>query len=325
MKRALITRRAAIAGAMAVGGYGIARAETLEKPQLKLALSVDAASFLPVYIAAEQTWKAEGLDVEFTIFRNDAEAAQALAGGSIDLSVQSFDGLISLINAEQPIVAFYAGFNQADFEWFALPSIKTWNDLKGQIAGVSSFGSLTDQLTRYALKKHGLDPIKDVKIQQIGPTAASLQSLKNGRLGLGILSAPFKWQAAEAGLTQLGVQSHEISPQWPKHAFMAPRAFVDKNPATIRALLRAHVAAIRLARANRELASKVLADRLKFPAAYSARAYDDVIDGYDERGGLPNLDVFWSIEQAAGQVSAPWPAAKFFDDRFVKTFDQWAG
>ena len=55
-----------------------------------------------------------------------------------------------------------------------------------------------------------------MKIQQIGPTSASLQALRAGRLGMGILSAPFKWAAADEGLTRLGVQSTEISPQWPK-------------------------------------------------------------------------------------------------------------
>jgi NitT/TauT family transport system substrate-binding protein len=302
-----------------------ARADTLEKPKLRFSLSVDAASFLPAYIAAARTWHDEGLDVQLNVFRGDAQAAQALAGGSVDVSLQSVDGLISLINAGQPVTGFYAGFYQADFEWITLPSIKTWDDMRGQTAGVSTFGSLTDQLTRYALKKHGLDPMKDVQIRQIGPTSASFQALKGGRLGMGILSAPFKWAAVEAGLHRLGVQSEEIAPQWPKHTFVTTKAFLNANPHTVRALLRAHVAAIRLARADRAFAVKVIQERLKFAAPYAERAYDDVIKGFNERGTLPpDMKVFWTLEKESGQVKEAWPESKFFDDRYVKTFAEWA-
>ena len=321
------SRREALALLAGAGACAIAPAradDKPEKPKLNFALSVDASSFTPAYVAAARTWKEQGLDVQFNIFRNDAEAAQALAGDSVDVTLQSFDGLLSLIGANQPAVGFYAGFSQADFEWFSLPSIKTWNDLRGQTVGVSSFGSLTDQLTRHALRKHGLDPEKDVQIRQIGPSSAALAAMKSGRLGAGVLSAPFKWTAVEAGLTRLAVQTEEISKQWPKHTFIAKRAFLDKYPDTIRALLRAHVAAIRLAKADRPFTAKVLEERLKFTPDQALKAYDDVIAGFDERGNIPDMDMFWTIKKEAKEVTETWPREKYFDDRYLASFAQWA-
>ena len=87
----------------------------VEKPKLTLGVAVPGASFLPVYVAAARTWKEMGLDVNVVRFRGDAEVSQAMAGDSIDLSVQSPDGLINMINAGQGVKAFYAGFHQADF------------------------------------------------------------------------------------------------------------------------------------------------------------------------------------------------------------------
>lgn len=294
------------------------------KASIHFALSVDASSFMPAYVAAAHTWKEQGLDVTFNIFRNDAEAALALAGDSVDVTLQSFDGLLTLINSGQSAIGFYAGFSQADFEWFSISSIKDWRGLRGQTIGVSSFGSLTDQLTQFALRKHGLDPQKDVKIQQIGPSSAALAAMRANRLGAGILSAPFKWTAAELGLTRLSAQSEEIAPKWPKHTFVTKRAFLEKYPDTIRALLRAHVAAIRLAKADKELAARVLEKRLKFTHEHALRAYDDVISGFDERGEIPSMDVFWKVKKEAGEYPEAWPREKFFDDRYVKTFTQWA-
>jgi NitT/TauT family transport system substrate-binding protein len=299
----------------------------IEKPKLTLGLAVPAASFLPVYVAAAATWKPAGLDVEVVSFRGDAEVSQAMAGGSLDLSLQSLDGLVNLVTSNQPVKGFYAGFHQADFAWLAQSSIKTWSDLKGGTIGVSTFGSLTDQLTRYVLKKHGLKPETDVQVVQAGPSATSIQLLRSKRLLAAIQSAPTKWVAEDLGLTVLGTQDKEIAPQWPKHSFVARTKFLDDNPNTARAFLRAHVAAIRRARADRDLAVKVLVDQVKYQPAYAARAYDENMPGFDERGRLPDekyMDVFWSISIAGGSVKEALPTARLIDDRFIDTFADWA-
>jgi NitT/TauT family transport system substrate-binding protein len=327
LSRRSFVRAGVGAGALMAARAAVAAPGTIEKPKLTLGLAVPAASFLPVYVAAARTWKDEGLDVEIVSFRGDAEVSQAMAGGSLDLSLQSFDGLINLINSSQPVKGFYAGFHQADFAWLAQPSIKTWADLKGGTMGVSTFGSLTDQLTRYVLRKHGLKPETDVRIMQAGPSATSIQLLRSGRLLAAIQSAPTKWVAEDLGLTVLGTQEKEIAPQWPKHSFVARSKFLDENPQTLRAFLRAHVAAIRLARADRALAVKVLVDQVKYQASYAARAYDENLPAFDERGRLPDdkyMDIFWSIVIAAGTVPEPWPAARLLDDRFIGTFADWA-
>jgi NitT/TauT family transport system substrate-binding protein len=324
-RRGFAQRGAAAALGLALSRRAWAATDGPEKPRLTLGIPVDAASFLPVYVATARTFKEQGLTVELISFRGDAEVAQALAGNSIDISLQSLDGLINLINAGQDVRGFYAGFYQSDFAFLAQPRVKQWADLKGGTAGVSTFGSLTDQLTRTMLRRNGLEPEKDVQIVQAGGTAATLQALKAGRLTLAILSPPFKWMAQEAGFTLLGVQT-DLAPLWPKHAYLAKTKFIDGNPQTLRAFLRAHVAALRLAQAEPMMATDLLAARLKWSKDYAARAYAETIPAYDERGRLPeaHMDVFWKIEIAGGSVKEPWPDAKLIDDRFIKSFTEWA-
>ena len=327
-----ISRRALLQAAtgLTLSGATRARAATigvLEKRQLVAAIPVDAASFLPVYLAAARTWKEQGLDVELTAFRGDAEVSQALIGGSIDFSIQSADGLINMINAGAPVIAFYAGFHQSDYAWLAQPSVKSWDALRGKTAGVSTFGSATDQLTRYALRRHGLLPEKDIQIVQAGPPASIAQALKAERLAVGILAPPMSWIMADAGMTLLGSQGEEIAPQWPKHVFVAKQKFLDDNPNTVRAILAAHVAAIRLARADRALVVATYMQRLKFQKPYAERAYDAIMPGYDERGSLPDaasMQVFWSLQIERGEAKEPWPDARILDDRFIRTFADWA-
>ncbi len=334
MKANQISRRTLLQAGAGAGLTALTRSPVsaaalgpLERGKLVAAIPVDAASFLPIYLAAGRTWKQQGLDIALTAFRGDAEVSQALAGGSIDFSIQSADGLINMINVGQPVIAFYAGFHQSDYAWLSLPAIKSWEALRGKTAGVSTFGSATDQLTRYALRRHGLVPEKDIQIVQAGPPASIAQALKAQRLAIGILAPPMNWMVADAGFNILGSQGEEIAPQWPKHVFVAKKEFLDHNPNTVQAILRAHVAAIRLARSDRDLVIATYMERLKFQKPYAERAYDAIVPGYDERGALPDqksMDVFWSLQIERGEAREPWPSDRILDDRFIKTFAEWA-
>jgi len=327
-----ITRRRFVQAGVAVASASsasFALAAEIGKPertQLKFSLAIDAASFTPAYVADARTWKPLGLEVEMISFRGDAEVSQALAGGSVDISLQSLDGLFSLLNSGQPVIGFYAGFYQADFAWYAQPAIKSWADMKGSSIGISTFGSLTEQLSTYALRRHGLQPTKDVQLIQVGPTASAFQALKAGRLGAAIMSPPFKWLAGEQGFSLLGTEATEIAKQWPKHIFIARTTLIDDDPRTLKTFLRGWVAAIRLARADRALTAGILADRLKLQLPYAERAYDEMMPDYNERGTFPEpyMDVFWKVEMQSGDIKAPIPEAKLLDDRFIKTFDEWA-
>jgi ABC-type nitrate/sulfonate/bicarbonate transport system substrate-binding protein len=132
---------------------------------------------------------------------------------------------------------------------------------------------------------------------------------------------------ADAGFNMLGSQGEEIAPQWPKHVFVAKKKFLDDNPNTVRAILAAHVAAIRLARADRALVVSTYMERLKFQKPYAERAYDAIVPGYDERGSLPDaksMEVFWSLQIERGEAKEPWPSGRILDDRFIRTFADWA-
>ena len=298
-----------------------------EKPSLKVGIPVEATSFLPVYLGADSFWKDQGLTVQLLSFRGDAEVAQALAGDSVDINAASVNGLINMINAGQPVSGFYAGFYQADFSWLALPAIKTWSDLKGKSAGISTYGALTDVLTRYVLKKHGLEPEVDVHMVQAGGTPQAVQAMRAGKLDSGIISPPYKWDLQDEGMTLLGTEVKEVAPQWPKHIYMTKTKFLDENPNTITALLRGHVAAIQAMRKDKSVAVNLMVNRLKYTEANSSRAYDEVMPGFNEKGTLPDaaaMKVFWDITIQTGDVKEAWPDSKLLDRRYVGTYDQWA-
>jgi len=327
----MTTRREVLAGLSAAGLASLASPAPAaypapEQTSIKIGTAVGAMSFMPVYVASAKTWKAQGLDVQLLSFRGDAEVAQALVGDSIDLSVGSLNGVINMISSNQPVIGVYAGFWQADFSWLAGPGVKSWADLKGKSMGISTYGSLTDALTRYALRRNKLEPEKDVQLQQIGTTANTYAAIKSGRIAAGILSPPFSWQAQDEGLTLLGTQARDVAPAWPKHLYSAKTKYIADNLHTVEAVLRGHVAAIRLARKDHDAAAQVMMDLLKITKPYADRAVELELPGYDERGGMPErvMPVFWDITKSLGDVTSAWDENKYLDHRFINSFKSWA-
>ena len=327
----MITRREVLVAGASAAAAGFARPAGAafpppEQPSIKVGTAVTAMSFLPVYVAYARTWKAQGLDVQLIQFTGDAQVAQALVGGSIDVSFGSLNGVINMISNSQPVMGFYGGFGQADFSWLAQPDVKHWSDLKGKTTGISTYGSLTDALTRYALVHNKLVPEKDVQILQVGNTSSTYQALKSGRLGAGILSPPFSWQAQDEGMTLLGTQAKDVSPQWPKHLISAKTSFINSYPRTCEAVLRGHVAALRFAHKDREATAQIMMDQLKITKEFAERAVDVELPDYDERGGMPekSMPVFWDITKQLGDVTSAWDENKYLDHRFINSFKTWA-
>jgi len=36
------------------------------------------------------------------------------------------------------------------------------------------------------------------------------------------------------------------------------------------------------------------------------------------------MEVFWSLQIERGEAKEPWPNARILDDRFIRTFAEWA-
>jgi NitT/TauT family transport system substrate-binding protein len=299
-----------------------------EIAELKIGVPAIDPNFLPNFVAEQKGFfKEEGFtDVKVLSFQGDAPTVQALAGGTIDLCVASLTGLVNTITSGHRHKAIWGGYNMAHFEWYALPKYKSIADTKGGRYGVSKFGSMTDFLTRYALRKSGLDPEKDVTILPLGGAAQFLAALAAGQLDASIMSTPNTYTAAERGYVRLTTQKELVSPDYPTHIVYTREEFIAKNPNTIKAYLRAAGKAMEWIKANRDEAAVLVNKLMKYRVDYARKGIDDVAYGWNPDGRLPQqegMKVFWSIAVEAGDVKEPWPNSKWLDDTFLKTQNEW--
>jgi NitT/TauT family transport system substrate-binding protein len=297
-----------------------------EKTEITIGLPVTTSTFLPLYMAAELgMFEEEGVKVNIVAFKGGTDLVRGMIAGAVDIGVTSLAGVNVGISAEQPLKAFYGGFNMAVFDWYGVQSINAIKDSKGTRYGVTKIGSSTDFLTRYALKSVGLNPETDVQIIQGGGSPARMAAMEAGQLDVNIFAPPEKFMAADAGYKLLLKQS-DLAPDYPFHVFFATDDFRASNPETIKAVLRGFVKGVRAAKSNKAEGEKVLIERVGVDPNYAGRVYDDFIDGIYEDGRLPSeagMKSFWDVGIMSGEYTEAWPLNKFLDPTFIDTYGQW--
>jgi NitT/TauT family transport system substrate-binding protein len=281
---------------------------------------------LPMYFASEGFFAEEGLDVQVVSLSSGSRVMAALAAGSVDVTMSSLDAVVTGIGAGHPIRVFYAPRTAVGFVWYTRPGISGWKDLKGRTVAISSFGSLTDALTRFVLKRHGLNPGVDVNMIQVTESVTRIAALRAGRADAIIVAPPINYSAEELGLQLLETQQTAIGELWPQGVFATRERLLAEQPGALRALLRAYVRGVRRARAEREASVELMMAQGKFSRAHAERLYAEAFPTLDERGEPPPraMTVFWRMLAASSEISEPWPEARFLDRRFIDTFAEWA-
>lgn len=306
---------------------GVAYAEgNLEKVEVTIGLPLTTSTFIPLYLAEEVGFfKEEGLNVNIVAFKGGTDLVRGMVAGAVDFGVGALAEALVGVETGQGIKVFYSGFNMTVFDWYAVPMIKTLADAKGARFGVTTFGSSTDFLTRYALSTHDIDPEKDVTIIQGGGSGSRLAAMEAGQLDVNIFATPEKFIAADMGYN-LVLRQQDIAEDYPFHVFYGKEDTITASPNMIKALLRAYVKGVRLAKADKARAVEVLVKRVGIEEKYAGRGYDDFINGIHEDGRLPSdagMKAFWDMGMASGTYAEAWPFDKFWIPTYVDSFDEW--
>lgn len=290
---------------------------------IRVGLPVLDANWAPLYAAQDQGFfKKQGIDVKLYTFNGDAAVDQALAGNSVDVDVASLVGLIHLINAHQPVRAFWGGFNQAVFEWVS-PTLTSMSQAKGATVGITTYGSLTDQLTRYALQQEGVDP-SSVHFLQTGGSPSTISALKSHQITLGILSPPFSFMAANEGM-HVVLKESQIIPAWPEQVLFAHQSYIQQNQDTLKKFLIGLAQGMEWVKAHPQGAAQVIEKHLKFSPEYALPTIQAITPGYSPQGEISQagLTQFWNVMKASGVVKQPMPTQDWLDSSLLNTESTW--
>ena len=122
--------------------------------------------------------------------RGSGESSKAMIGGSIQFSPIATPTVINAGLSGADLVILGHTMPGVVHAMVVKPEIKRVEDLKGKKIGVTTFGSLTDFLVQFHLRKKGLNPQRDVALIQIGGDPERIGALKQGSIDAASLSFP---------------------------------------------------------------------------------------------------------------------------------------
>src|SRR5262252_1495589 len=195
----------------------------------------------------------EGLEIEVTSFRGDAQLQQALAAGSVDVGLGSGPGL-GFRAKGAPAIGVAAMYGPPMNLALVLPfdtSIKTVSDLKGKRIGVTTAGSLTDWLVRELSRQQGWG-LDGIVVAPLGQMQARLAAMDRGELDGAVLEAANGYELEETGRTRNLILFGDIVKHFYTHVIFATDDMVDKRPELLRRFLRGWFRTIAFMRANRD-------------------------------------------------------------------------
>lgn len=256
-----------------------------EPKKIRMAVATFSQSVLPMVVAQEKDYfREEDLDVEL-ILMTASVANMALLGGSVDL-ISSGPSVVGAIARGAPLRFVFICFNRPMHWLYGKPEIKELSELKGKKIGVSAVGSSTHFLVQEILKRHGLDPTRDVAILGVGTTANRYQALLSGAIDATNLTPPFNFRAQESGLRELVAFVKEDYLVEPAGAIVVRESLFQSDPYLIEKVIRGTLKGLLYIRQNRAGTIPILARLMKIQGDAAAKIYDLVLPGLTADGTI---------------------------------------
>jgi NitT/TauT family transport system substrate-binding protein len=257
------------------------------------------------------------------LITSGSKMVQAMLGGDLPLAGAAGNAAVDAALAGADIVMIGALAKVPAFYIMASPEIKSIEDLRGKAVGVTRFGSSTDFTIRYLLRKHGLNPDRDVTMIQAGDLFAAAAMLKSKAIVAAPFSSPTNLRAQEAGARVL-MNMGEAGIYFPHDAWMARRSFINANEDLIRRFIKGYSEGVAKLFSDPDLSRRAIR---RFTRATDPKIVDAVYQyAVDYVEKIP-YNTREGIVEVLNQAAVRNPKAKeakpeaFYDDRFVKELD----
>ena len=257
------------------------------------------------------------------LITSGSKMVQAMLGGDLPLAGAAGNAAVDAALAGADIVMIGALAKVPAFYIMALPEIKSIEDLRGKAVGVTRFGSSTDFTIRYLLRKHGLNPDRDVTMIQAGDLFAAAAMLKTKAIVAAPFSSPTNLRAQEAGARVL-MNMGQAGIYFPHDAWMARRSYINANEDLVRRFMKGYSEGVAKLFSDPDLSRRAIR---KFTRATDPKIVDAVYQyAVDYVEKIP-YNTREGVVEVLNQAAVRNPKAKearpetFYDDRFVKELE----
>lgn len=146
------------------------------------------------------------LKLDYMQLQGGGETGAVFAGGHGDVLMAGIDKAFGFRHADL-VDAKIVGVVLTSANWSMVATtksqLKSPADLKGKTIGISGPGSSSDMLVRWAVRKVGLDPDRDIQMVALGSVANLYAGLENDRVPAGVLVQPFLNRAVTGNVVRV--------------------------------------------------------------------------------------------------------------------------
>ncbi len=226
--------------------------------RLNVGYSAVSADQMPAWVAKETgIFARNGLEVQVIFFTGGTTAILALVSGDVPITQVSGPGLVNSVMAGSDAAFVAAGMTSLNYVLMGKPGINAAEQLKGGTVAISRFGSATDSIARFALRKIGMTPGKDVTLIQVGSGPERLSAVLTGRVSAAVINPPSSFVAEKRGLAILADVA-KMGLVFQHTGAATTRRFIRENPDIVRRYVKSHVEAVHRMWTDKEATVRIL-------------------------------------------------------------------
>jgi len=278
-------------------------AQSVEK--IRLAIPAKSMGYLPMYVAIHRGFlRDEGLELEIPFLRPNI-AHSALLGGDVEFHGLAESGL-RLAAKGSPMKSIFYSLRSPLYFLMAKPQLKSVQDLKGKIIGISSFGGATEVSIRLGLRHYGLDPDREVTMILIGTENVRVAALTSGSIDATVAVPPSHLLLKQKRFNLL-LSLADVA-DLPAAGFTTTDKTLREKRDQVKRLLRALVRGLAFAKQRPKETTEILSREWEIDRAVAEEVYGPVSralspDGSASEAGLKqHFQIIRGLEKGIGDI-----------------------
>lgn len=232
--------------------------------KMRIIYSANSVDQVPAWVAQDGGYfDKNGLAVDLQYVAGGTKVIGALLAGESQLSIQGGNEAMSAVSNGADLVLIAGLLPVYAFKLEAHQGINSVEDLKGKKLGVSTIGGTADVALRTFLRKHNIDPDKDLSIVATGDSTTSQAALQSGAVDASLSVPPNSLKAEAAGTHPIAslASEHIANAQ---NSLTVQRSWLNANRATAQKLVDGFVQGLARIKQDRVFTEDVMRKHLKY-------------------------------------------------------------
>jgi len=269
-------------------------------------------------------FKQQGLHIEPILIRGGPAAIAALVSGEVDFA--AIGGAQAVFRSRaRGLDLSIVGCTSSTTNYILLGNkqTRTVEDLRGKMIGITGAGTYSEFAMKAFLKKHNINPDKDVMLRAIGGTVLRAAAIEKGIIAAAPFSPEDGVRLIKAGYSLISNLSESLG--IPQNIIVTRNEVLEKYPDMSKRVLKAYIQGMQLAKFNKREAIKAgYESGLSGDPEIVSAAYDLYAPGLTADLSIVTAGLQQMLDEdiRAGLVDKSFTLDRVINDRILKIAQQ---